>query len=159
MDAALARRHDPLCLPLADELTLRLRDVAEQLQYNVRDQLPGQVAVLPRVQQRHIQNDDRGPLRLRDDAPLLENFGVVPAQPVDALHDQRVAWPQPPQHPPILHPFKIRPRLLIEIYIFRRDPHFPQCCELAGFVLLFGRNSCVPINLSHLLPSQNKKHP
>ena len=87
MDAALLRRRDSLRLTLFDELALGLGDVAQKLSYDVGDQRTGQVASLPRVQQRHIQHDNVRLLLLCDDPPLVKDFVIVPAQPVDALDD------------------------------------------------------------------------
>lgn len=91
-----------------------------------------------------------------DDAPLLEDLRVVPAQSVDALHDQRVARPQPPQHPPILHPFKIRPRLLVHVNIPRRDPYLPHGGNLPRFILFFRGYADVSVDLIHLPSSKTK---
>ena len=45
--------RNALCLPLADKFAFRLRDIAQKLQYNVRNQRSCQIAALPGVQQRH----------------------------------------------------------------------------------------------------------
>ena len=47
--------RNALCLPLADKFAFRLRDVAQKLQYNVRNQRSCQIAALPGVQQRPTQ--------------------------------------------------------------------------------------------------------
>ena len=65
------RGGDALCLPLPYEFALGFRDVAKQLQHDVRDQNAGEVAVLPRVQKRHVQNDDGRPLLFRQYPPLV----------------------------------------------------------------------------------------
>ena len=83
---ALRFHHgDALRLSLPDELPLCLGHIAEQLQDNVGDQGPGEISVLPGIQQGHIQHHDGCALLLGDDPPLLQNFVVIPTQPVNAL--------------------------------------------------------------------------
>ena len=81
---------DPFCLSLTVKLLLRLRYIGQKLKHDIRNQGSGQVSVLPCIQQWHVQNNDRHLLFLRDDAPLLQDFRIVPAKPVDALDYQGI---------------------------------------------------------------------
>ena len=93
---ALRFHHgDALRLSLPDELPLCLGHIAEQLQDNVGDQGPGEISVLPGIQQGHIQHHDGCALLLGDDPPLLQNFVVIPTQPVNALDHKGITLFQP----------------------------------------------------------------
>ena len=93
---ALRFRHgDALRLTLMDELPLCLGHIAEQLQNDVGDQGPGEIPVLPGIQQGHIQHDNGRALLLGDDPPLLQNFVVIPTQAVNALDHKGITLFQP----------------------------------------------------------------
>ena len=93
---ALRFRHgDALRLTLMDELPLCLGHIAEQLQDNVGDQGPGEISVLPGIQQGHIQHHDGCALLLGDDPPLLQNLIVISAQAVNALDHKGITLFQP----------------------------------------------------------------
>ena len=117
MDTPRLRRRDPLRLPLADELTFCLRDIAQKLQNNVRDQRSCQITVLPGIQQRHIQHKDGRALFPRNDPPLLQYFIIIPPQPVDTLDDKCIPGSQPPEQLPVALPLKIRAGALVQINI------------------------------------------
>ena len=67
-----------LGLPLADEGTLRFCHIAEKLQNDIRRQRSGEIALLPRIEQRHIQHHDADAPLVCENSPLLQNFAVVP---------------------------------------------------------------------------------
>ena len=67
-----------LGLPLADEDTLRFCHIAEKLQNDIRRQRSGEIALLPRIEQRHIQHHDTHAPLVCENSPLLQNFAVVP---------------------------------------------------------------------------------
>lgn len=50
------RRCDAFRLPLTNKSTLRFRDIAEELENDVRDEWSSEVAVGTGVQQRHVKN-------------------------------------------------------------------------------------------------------
>lgn len=80
-----------LRLPLPDVFPLCLGHIAEQLEYDVRNERPGQVASMPGVQQWHIQHHNGRFLPFCDDAPLLQDFTIAPAQPVAAFDHQYIS--------------------------------------------------------------------
>lgn len=82
---------DTFGLPLANELTFRLRHIAQKLENDVCDERSCEIPSLPGVQQWHVQHHDGSLLFSGDDAPLLQYFFIVAAQPVDALDDKGVA--------------------------------------------------------------------
>lgn len=82
-DATGLSGGDTLLLPLADKFPFRLRHIGKQLQHNVRDQGPGQIPVLPGIQQGHVQYHDGRLLFFGDKAPLFQHLVIVPSQSVD----------------------------------------------------------------------------
>ena len=85
VDALGLGRRDPLRLPLAVELPLRLRHIGQQLEDDVGDQHAGEIPALAGVQQGHIQHYDSHLLFLGQQPPLLQDLVIVPPQTVDAL--------------------------------------------------------------------------
>lgn len=105
---------DALGLSLVDEFAFRLRDVAEQLKHDVRDQRAGEVFATSGIQKGHIQHDHVSLFFFCEDAPLLDDFVVVASQPVDAFDDEGVAPFQPFQKPLILRALEVPAGLLIQ---------------------------------------------
>ena len=93
---ALRFHHgDALRLSLPDELPLRLSHITEQLQNDVGDQRAGEIPVPPGIQQGHIQHDNGRALLFGNDPPLLQNFVVIPTQPVNALDHKGITLFRP----------------------------------------------------------------
>ena len=132
------RRRNSFCLPLTDKFTFRLRDVAQKLQYNVRNQRPRQIAALPGVQQRHIQHKNGRAFFSRNEPPLLQYFIIVPSQPVDALDNKRITGSYFSEQPAVSLPFKIRTGAFVQIDVCVRDAGFTHCCHLPRLVLISG---------------------
>ena len=65
----------------------------------------------------HSTLDKKVYLFLRDEAPLLQDLFIVPAEPVDAFQHQRVAGAQPGHEAPVTGAVKILAALLV-----RKDP-------------------------------------
>ena len=122
-------------LPLPDKFTLCLCHVAEQLQYDVGDQDAGEVAVLPRIQKRHVQDDDRGLFFFRQYSPLFQYFMIIAAQPVDAFDYQDVSPFQFFHQPFVALPLKILARLLVQDDVFRGHAVFQHRRPLSLLVL------------------------
>ena len=68
------RGGNALGLPLADEGTLRFCHIAEKLQNDIRRQRSGEIALLPRIEQRHIQHHDADAPLVCENSPLLQKF-------------------------------------------------------------------------------------
>ena len=113
-DALQLCRRDALGLPLADELPFRLGHIAEKLQDDVRDQRSGQILILPRVQQRHIQHHNGGAFFLGNDAPLFQDFIIIASQAVDALDNKGVAAFYFAYQFLVILPLKVFSRLLVQ---------------------------------------------
>ena len=113
MHALRFHHGDALRLSLPDELPLCLGHIAEQLQDNVGDQGPGEISVLPGIQQGHIQHDNGRALLFGNDPPLLQNLIVISAQAVNALDHKGIARLQPADQPPVIRARKILAGLLV----------------------------------------------
>lgn len=86
---------DTLCLPLMDEFTLRLCHVGKNLKHQIGNERAGQIVVLfSRVQQRKIHDVDVCTLHLRYNPPLVKDFIIVAAEPVNAFHHKQIACTQ-----------------------------------------------------------------
>ena len=84
---------DAFRLALLDVFALCLRHVVQKLKNDVRNQGSGQIASLPGIQQGHIEHHNIYLLLFRKNPPLLQNFIIVSAKPVDALnHDNATQW-------------------------------------------------------------------
>lgn len=103
-DAARLCRRDALALPLAAEFPLRLRDIGEQGEHDVRNQPACEVAAAPRIKDGQVEHDDGAPLLLRQVSPFLHNRSVIPPETVNALHDERISCTEPPPEPLICRP-------------------------------------------------------
>lgn len=136
LNAPGPRRRDPLRLPLAYELPLRLRHIGKKLQHDIRDQLPGQVTPLPGIQQGHIQNHDGNALLLRQIAPLIQNLVVISPQPVDALDEQGVARLDFSAQPPVARTIKVLARFLVQNDVLPGDPRLQQSNPLPVLILI-----------------------
>ena len=138
-------RRDPFRLPLPYELPLRLRNIRQKLQNDVRDQRSGQVAASPRIQQRHVQHDDGDRFFLRQQPPLLQDLLIISAEAVNALDNQRVAAFQPAHEAFVLRPLKILSGLLVHKDLLFPYPEALQSDELPLLVLLLRRYPCVTV--------------
>lgn len=83
---------DSLRLPLPDVGALVFRHKGQHLQHDVAEEGPQQVLASPGVQQGHIQHRDVDAFFFREEAPLLQYFGVVPPQTVDALDIEQIVF-------------------------------------------------------------------
>ena len=81
----------PSRLAGANEFPLSLRHIAENLEDEVRNKHTGPVSVLPGVQQGHIQHNNIAAALSGDETPLLLDFIIISAKPVDAFYKKRVA--------------------------------------------------------------------
>ena len=139
---------DSFRLPLPDTDTLIFCNVTQQHEYNVADQCAQKILFLPCIKQRHINNNDICTLFLCDNAPLLIQVCIIPAQPVNGLHKQDRAVIQPPQQPLILGPVKILSRLFIYINLLIWNTHFFKCNHLPIFFLLMAAHTGISKNFT-----------
>ena len=72
-------RRDALRLTAADILPLRLGHKGQDLQDQIGDKRPHQVASVPGIQQRHVDDTDIHPSFFGQDAPLLLDVLIVAA--------------------------------------------------------------------------------
>ena len=96
-----------------------------------------QVLAPPGVQQWHIQHHDIHPLLPGEVPPLLQNLPIVSPQTVDAFDIKQIVFFHPPDHPPVLGPVEVLPRLLVhkDALLWHKAT---QGLQLAGLVLLGG---------------------
>ena len=107
------------------------------MQHQVGDEGACQVlAPGPRVQQRHVQDNDVHPLFLGDDPPLLQNLPIVAAQPVNTLCDQQIAGAQLFYETLVSGAVKVFSGLLVHINVLFGNPKLRQRNHLTLFVLL-----------------------
>ena len=107
------------------------------MQHQVGDEGTRQVlAPGPRIQQRHVQNNDVHPLFLGDDSPLLQNLPIVAAQPVNTLNDQQIAGVQLFYETLVSGTVKVFSGLLVHVNVLFHDPKRRQRNHLTLLVLL-----------------------
>lgn len=140
---------DSFFLPLTDILTLRLRDIGQDLQHQIRDEGARQILIrAARVEQRHIKNDDIRLFRLRDIAPLIQNLLVIAAQPIDRLDDQRILRLETPQETLVARAVEILAAELIQINVALRYGKLPQRNHLAILALFLCGYAHIAVNRS-----------
>ena len=125
-------------LSLSDEFSLCLSHIAQKLQYDVRDQRSGQIPALPRIQQRHVQNDDLGFFLFCENSPLLQDLIIIPSEPVNALDDKGIARLDLFDEAAINRSVEVLSRNLICEYLLSTHTKFCQRDNLPVRVLLFG---------------------
>ena len=77
------------------------------MQNKIRYERTEQVLVAPRIQQRHIQDEDIDPLFLGKKSPLLLYFLIVASKTINACNAQLVAWFQKRKKRLVLRALKI----------------------------------------------------
>lgn len=98
-----------------------------------------------RIQQRHVDHIDIDALIFRQNAPLLLNFLIVPAEAVDALDVEQIVLFHFPQQLFVLRALKVLSALLVEIDILLRYIHFAHGDKLAALVLLLRADAYIAI--------------
>ena len=139
-------RSNTLSLPLPDVGALVLCHKRQYLQHNVTEEGSQQILASPCIQKWHIQNHNVNAFFLCEKAPLLQYFGVIASQTVDALDIEQIVFFHFSQQLLILRTLEILAGLLVDINISLRYAHFPEGNDLAIFILLSGGNTDVPIN-------------
>ena len=93
MHSASLGGSDSFRLALPYVFTLCLCHVAQELKNDISNQGSGKITSLPCIQQGHIEHHNIHFFLLRKNPPLLQNFIIVSAKPVDALnHDNATQW-------------------------------------------------------------------
>ena len=82
-DSPCFRRCNTFCLALPDEFLLCLRDVAKQLQNDIRNQCAGKITAFPCIQKWHIEHNNICFYFLGYNAPLFKDFFIIKLYPVE----------------------------------------------------------------------------
>lgn len=114
----------------------------------IRDKGSSQVAAVPGVEEGHVEDHNRRAFLLRDHAPLVEDFIVVPSQAVDAFDDDRVAGGQLFQELAVGRPLKVLSGLFVEEDVVISDAEVVKCDQLSRLVLLAGADPDVAPSLA-----------
>ena len=125
MHAARPGSRDSLRLTLPDIFPLCLGHIAQKLKHNIRNQRSGQIVPLPCVEQGHVEHHDIHLFLFCENPPLLQNFIIIPAKPVDALDDKRIARLELFDQALIDRTLKILARLLLLIDLLLEDAKLP----------------------------------
>ena len=147
-DASRLCRRDTLRLPLTYEFPFRLSDIAEYLQHEIGDERTGQVALLlAGVQQRDVENNDRGLPLLGDDPLLLQYLIIVPPEPVDTFDDNSIAGLQLSDETSVRRPVKILSGPFVGENTVVPYPELSHGDELPVLILFTRRNADIAVNV------------
>lgn len=108
---------DPFRLPLPDVAALVLRNKGQNLKDYVAEKGPDQILASPGVQQRHVDDTDIDAFFFCKNSPLLENLGIVPAEPVDTLNIEKIVLFEPADQLSIFWPVKVLATLLVDVNV------------------------------------------
>lgn len=142
LDAPGLCRCDSLGLPLFDEGSLRLGNIAEQLQHDIGNQSSGQIPVFRGIQQRHVQHNDSDAL-FRQLPPGLQDLVIVPSQAVNAHDGEGVSGFHAILQPQPDRPVHVPAGFLLADDVRRKDPGFFHGFRLPVEVLVLGADPAV----------------
>jgi len=96
------------------------------LKNDICDEGAGQISRVACIQKRHIEDDYRRVLLLRDHAPLFEDLLVVATEAVDGLYHQHVAGLELLQEPLIRWPIEVLSGLFVYEYMVAGHTKLPE---------------------------------
>lgn len=121
-------------------VALRLGNVGEELEHDVRDEHPCEVIAIPLsgIQEWEVDYYDEGFLLFGDDSPLLQHFGIAAPKSVETFHYQCIAWSDSCHQTPVGRSVEVIARLFVGIHKFPRNTKFVHCDPLAVVMLIEG---------------------
>ena len=131
-------RRDAFRLTDADILALVLCHKGQDLQHDITDECAEEVFSVAGIEQGHIQHHNIDLFLFRQNAPLFLYLFIVPAEAVDALDVEQIAFFQLSEQFLVGRTVEILSRLLINIQIPLGNLPLFQCRKLSRRVLVTG---------------------